>query len=92
MKYPGNKDLKVSDVKGLVSHDWTRLALLNLGYNNIGSEGLKLLTTIQWPALKTLYVCKSSPNLGFNNINKIEWNPSNICVLNTLSLSGNKIK
>lgn len=53
----GNKDLKISDIKDLVGYDWSRLILLNLGYNNIGTEGLKYLTSIAWPTLKTLYVC-----------------------------------
>lgn len=59
ISYPilGNKDLKISDIKDLISYDWSRLILLNLGYNNIGTEGLKYLTSITWPTLKTLYVC-----------------------------------
>ena len=32
-----NKDLKVSDIRDIISYDWTRLILLNLGYNNIGT-------------------------------------------------------
>jgi len=45
-------------VKDLISYDVSRLILLNIGYNNIGNEGLKLLTSVRWPALKTLYVCR----------------------------------
>jgi len=53
----GNKDLKWQDVKEIISYDWSKLILMNLGYNNIGTEGLKIVTTVKWPSLKTLYVC-----------------------------------
>ena len=44
-------------MKDLVSYEWSKLISLNVGYNNIGNEGFKVLTTIQWPSLKTLYAC-----------------------------------
>ena len=53
----GNKELRVRDVKDLVSYDWNKLILLNLGYNSIGNEGMRLVTTVRWPNLKTLYLC-----------------------------------
>jgi hypothetical protein len=51
-------------VKEVISYDWSRLVLLNIGYNNIASEGFRLLTTIAWAALKTLYAC-TPPLLRF---------------------------
>ena len=53
----GNKELRVNDVKDLVSYDWNKLILLNLGYNSIGNEGMRLVTSVRWPNLKTLYLC-----------------------------------
>ena len=51
--------MKYQDVKEIVGYDWGKLILLNIGYNNIGNEGLRLLTSIKWPILKTLYACKN---------------------------------
>ena len=47
----------MTDIRDLVSYDWNKLILLNLGYNSIGNEGMKMVTTVRWPNLKTLYLC-----------------------------------
>ena len=47
----------MTDIRDLVSYDWNKLILLNIGYNSIGNEGMKMVTTVRWPNLKTLYLC-----------------------------------